>query len=111
MLIIANEDNPKGSFESILSLSDILIVSGDSISMVSEAISAKKYIIITKPKRKRHSIISKHEKFVENLADEQYAYIGDGDLTERIIKIWEQKPPIKELSDQGKIIEKLKEVL
>jgi len=46
LLVIANEENSKGAVESILGLSDVVLVSEESISMISEAASCKSYTIV-----------------------------------------------------------------
>ncbi len=46
LLVIANEENSKGAVESILGLSDVVLVSEESISMISEAASSKSYTIV-----------------------------------------------------------------
>ena len=111
MLIIANESNPRGSLDAILHLSDILVVSGDSISMVSEAVNSNKYTVILKLKRKNKNFISKHERFVEDLEKGGYAYICKDNLSDRISEIWRQKPSIKESADQKNIVKKLEAIL
>ncbi|MFC1646550.1 ELM1/GtrOC1 family putative glycosyltransferase, partial [Candidatus Omnitrophota bacterium] len=111
MLIIANESNPQGSLEAILHLSDILVVTGDSISMMSEAVNSNKHTIILKLKRKKQNFVSKHEKFAENLEKDGYAYICENNLSVRISEIWKQGPAIKESADQKNIVRKLEEIL
>lgn len=111
MSIIANESNPRGSFEAILYLSDILVVTGDSISMISEAINSKKHTLIIRLKRKNKNLISKHERFVDSLAKDGYVHICQNDLSDKISEIWRQKPSVKEFVEQGLIIERLREIL
>ena len=111
MLIIANEFNPQGSFDTILHLSDILVVTCDSISMISESINSKKYTIVFKLRRKNLNFISKHERFIENLEKDGYIYVCRNNLSNKIRDIWRQKPPIKELIDQKIILQKLEKIL
>ena len=49
LLVIANQANRKGVVPGILGLSDVIVVSGESISMVSEAVSSGKPVIVFKP--------------------------------------------------------------
>jgi mitochondrial fission protein ELM1 len=111
MLVIANETNPPGAFETILHLSDILVVSGDSISMVSEAINSQKYTIIIKLRRKDPNFVSKHEKFVEKLSKDGFIYLCEDNLTDMIKEIWSRKPPRKVTDDSELIIKKLEQIL
>lgn len=48
-LIIANEANRPGTVAAILGLSDLVIVSGESISMVSEALTSNRPVIVFFP--------------------------------------------------------------
>ncbi|MFC1708796.1 ELM1/GtrOC1 family putative glycosyltransferase [Candidatus Omnitrophota bacterium] len=111
MSVIANETNPQGSFEAILHLSDILVVTADSISMISEAINSGKHTIVLKLKRKNPNFVSRHERFTENLAKEGYIHLCDDKIFDRISEIWRQKPSIKATTESERIINRLKEIL
>lgn len=111
MLIIANEYNPQGSLDAILHLSDILVVTGDSISMISEAVNSNKHTIILKLRRKNPNFISKHEKFTEGLEKDGYVYTCENNLSDRISEISRQRPAIKESVDQKNIVRKLEKIL
>ncbi len=63
LLIIANEANPPGVVQGILGLSDAVVVTGESISMVSEAVSSGKKVIVIEP-YKISSLKSKHRDFL-----------------------------------------------
>ena len=65
-IIIANENNPDYAVNGILGLSDIVIVSSESISMASEAVASEKPVIVYKGKKKIKSK-SKYEFFLDNL--------------------------------------------
>ena len=111
MLIIANEYNPQGSLDAILHLSDILVVTGDSTSMISEAVNSNKHTIILKLRRKNPNFISKHEKFTESLEKDGYVYTCEKNLSDRISEISRQRPAIKESVDQKNIVRKLEKIL
>lgn len=49
LLVIANQANREGVVPGILGLSDVIVVSGESISMVSEAVSSGKPVVVFKP--------------------------------------------------------------
>ena len=66
LLVIANEKNPPYAVGGILGLSNVIIVSGESISMVSEAVSSGKKIIVFKGRRLTNKI-TKYERFLDRL--------------------------------------------
>ncbi|MBI4432812.1 MAG: mitochondrial fission ELM1 family protein [Candidatus Omnitrophica bacterium] len=49
LLVIANQSNPAGTMEAILIQSDLFIVSGESVSMVSEAVAGGKPVLVFLP--------------------------------------------------------------
>lgn len=112
MLIVANESNPQGAFEAILHLSDILVVSGDSISMVSEAVNSGKHTIVFKLKKKFPCLSCRHERFIENLSQKEYIYaVRTANITNIITYAWKHKPLVEKIKDREIILEKLKKIL
>jgi KDO2-lipid IV(A) lauroyltransferase len=112
MLIIANESNPRGSYEAILSLSDILIISGDSISMISEAVHSGKHTVVFRLKRKFPYLPSRHERFINRLQHKEYIYAAHaGNISNVVTFIWKHKPLMEKVKDKGIILEKLKAIL
>jgi len=86
LLVIANENNIPGVVPAILGLSDLVIVSGESISMVSEAISSGKKVIVFKPEDISGKKEDKHKKFLSNLVESKYIYISPPERIEECIK-------------------------
>lgn len=83
-LVIANEKNVPNAVGGILSLSDIIIVSGESTSMISEAVSSNKKVIAFKG-RKKTKRATKHDLFLDRLADAGYVTIAaPGNLSEAV---------------------------
>ena len=66
MLVSGTEDRDPHTVEKIMGISDILIVSGESISMVSEAVSSGKPVIVFMPEKVSKKT-TKYEKFVKKL--------------------------------------------
>ena len=83
-LIIANEDNKKDAVGGILGLSDVIIVSGESTSMISEAISSGKKVVVFKLKKKKKKR-SKFEKLLTNLERKNYITVTNVDTIENAI--------------------------
>ena len=112
MLIIANECNPQGSLDAILYLSDILVVSGDSISMICEAINSGKHTAVFKLKRKTFSLLSKHEDFIENLEKDGYiSIVSKENLSKKLTYIWKHNSVIKQIDDHAVILDRLRKIL
>ncbi len=103
LLIIANEANVKEAVSGILSLSNVTIVSGESISMVSEGITSGKRTIAFELE-KRKDAVTKHEAALKDLEREGYLTVAKaGNLYLAIEKAWQDKAPIKKIEDSDKI--------
>jgi len=108
ILIIANEKNYPFAVEGILALSKFVVVSPESISMITEAVSAKRYVLVFKDKifNRRHKLFLKH--FLEK----KYIYLVEPQGIERTIKeIILKSPPIPNLNDREKIAKAIEEIL
>lgn len=76
LLIIANEKNIDGAVEGILGLSDITLVSQESISMVSEAASSATYAIVF---RKKEIQNRRQEAFLNNLSQGNFIKVVEAE--------------------------------
>ncbi|NQT22187.1 MAG: mitochondrial fission ELM1 family protein [Candidatus Omnitrophica bacterium] len=86
-LVIANEKNVPDAVGGILALSDIIVVSGESASMVSESVAAGKKTVVFKGFKKSNKV-TKHEVFLNRLLDAGYLSIAKPtDLSEAICSI------------------------
>jgi len=74
LLVIANEENSEGIVEGILGLSDVVLVSEESISMISEAASSKSYTIVF---TKGSYSDKRHMDFLKNLNDKGFIAIEE----------------------------------
>ncbi len=70
LLVDASEHNPEGAVGGIFFWSDVLVVSGDSISMVSEACASGKPVVVFEPHIKNAH--NKVQRFLDLLAGKQY---------------------------------------
>jgi hypothetical protein len=75
LLVIANEANPAGVVGEILGASDLLLVSGESVSMVSEAVSSGKPVIVFLPCA-WSGLKSKHRRFLDGLLEKKCIFTG-----------------------------------
>ncbi len=112
LLVIANERNLPEAVGGILGLSDFIVVSGESVSMVSEAVSSGKYVLVFRPKAKGLCPGAKHLLFLDNLEREGYVYIVEPiGLAEKIKELSLNRPPIKILDDRQRIRERIEKLL
>ena len=99
LLIVANEKNIPEAVGGILGLSDIVIVSAESISMVSEAASSAKYVIVLEA-----GVDPKHRRFLKNMADKKYIYLTDTQgVAQMIAFLAANKPQIYILNDRDTV--------
>jgi len=112
--IIANRENIPEAMGGILALSDILVVSGDSISMVSEAASAGKNTIVFSPQKR--SIMTteknKHMRFIHKLSAQGYIFSTDvNNIGRTISDVSKNKIQTKKLNDDPTILEAVRRII
>jgi len=107
LMIIANEQNPPWSVGGILAASDVVVVSGESSSMVSEAASSGKHVVVFLPKKRpRTGKNDKHRRFLRELCDDGIAHISDiKKLKDTIIGLVGSGQAPKRLNDDKKLYE------
>ncbi|MFH1753464.1 MAG: ELM1/GtrOC1 family putative glycosyltransferase [Candidatus Omnitrophota bacterium] len=110
LLVIANESNMKNAVGGILGLSDIILVSGESISMVSEAVSSGKRTLVFDLEKKRHS--GKHACAIEALArDGHIVKAPVGSVGEIIDRECGKPGDFKKFNDRHTMYQKLYRVI
>lgn len=108
LLVIANENNIPEAVGGMLGLSSVIIVTCESISMVSEAASAGKYVIAIED----GNIGARHKEFLVNLSAGGYIYsVRPEGLSDKIGELLDKKPGVKALKDRDIIADKLKKIL
>jgi len=70
LLLIANDENFEGAVEGILALSDAVVVSGESVAMVTEAVGSGKPVFVFMPDKINKFSKTKQEESVRNLEKE-----------------------------------------
>jgi KDO2-lipid IV(A) lauroyltransferase len=70
LLVIANEANRPGVVNAILGASDVIVVSGESMSMVSEAVSSGKPVVVFMPAGDMR-LKAKYRSFLDRMAKEK----------------------------------------
>lgn len=113
LLLIANENNFEGAVEGILGLSDVLVVSGESIAMVTEAISVGKKPVVFMPRKKRRFLKTKQEISVRLLSKEGLLTLPENNrhLRESILEAAEQRPSPASMTDTDAITDALKRII
>ncbi|OGX16440.1 MAG: hypothetical protein A2166_00945 [Omnitrophica WOR_2 bacterium RBG_13_41_10] len=107
LLIVANENNIPEAVGGILALSEVIIVSPESISMISEAASSGRYVIVLKARVSR-----RHNDFLNHMARKKYIYLSSPrDLSMTIEGVWQRKPEVKSLKDNFAVSEAIKKLL
>ena len=103
LCIIANQSNTPEAVGGILGLSDLVIVSGESISMVSEALSSGRHTIVFSPLgRYGEKPRDKYEDFVLKLSDQGYLMVTSvKDIKVKISQLLSRKIILKSLDDQS----------
>ena len=107
LLIIANEKNCPSAVGGILALSALVIASPESISMVSEAASSGKYIVVFNAATGK-----RHAQFVGYLADKKYIYLCEpGKMASLMEGLLREHPPVTRLTDSSVVTRALKNIL
>lgn len=71
LLVIANEKNIPETVGAILGLSEIVVISPESIMMISEAVNSKKYVLTFESE----GLSRKHKRFLHYFAKNKYIYL------------------------------------
>lgn len=114
LLVIANERNIEGALPAIFGSSEVIIVSPDSISMISEAVTSGKYVVVFKERQPagRPGCQGKYNRSIEYLEREGYIKTAAPDEIYEVVKDFlKRKPSTRELQDRKRIIERLKVII
>ncbi|HOD11620.1 MAG TPA: ELM1/GtrOC1 family putative glycosyltransferase [Candidatus Omnitrophota bacterium] len=109
--VMPNHHNIVEAVGGILGLSDILVVSSDSISMVSEAISSGKKVIVFKPE-KRVLGTCKHDVFVEKLSVQGHILVSEAkDIGHFVCRVAKEGLVTKPVDQQEDIFKVAQEII
>ncbi len=107
-LVIANEKNLPFAVGGILGASRLVITSPESISMISEAVASRRYVLTFAAA----GVGAKHKRFLASLIERKNIYISEAANLGRVLEeLWEKKPEIQPLSDNLTVSEALKRIL
>lgn len=113
LLVIANRNNVDEAVGGILGMADVVVVSGDSISMISEAASSGKRTVVFPVKRAQGAREDyKHNRFVDRLNKEGYVVSSDVRMVgQAIFNLAKNKIVTRKLDDTGTIRKGLSRIL
>ncbi|MFH0918093.1 MAG: ELM1/GtrOC1 family putative glycosyltransferase [Candidatus Omnitrophota bacterium] len=108
LLVIGRLNNNPAVVGGLLGLSRLIVSSPESISMISEAVCAEKYVVVFDAEK----LSAKHRCFLKNYQDKGYLYLKQiKDLALGINRLWQDKPPVSFPQDNLKVIEGLNKIL
>jgi mitochondrial fission protein ELM1 len=100
ILIIAKEKNLPSAVGGILGLSRLVVVSPESISMISEAVTSERYVLVFKS----DGIDKRHRRFLDYFASKNYIFLCEPENIARVIEeIGKTAPRINSLKDKSLI--------
>ncbi|MBF0122317.1 MAG: mitochondrial fission ELM1 family protein [Candidatus Omnitrophica bacterium] len=113
LLVVANRNNVPEAVGGILALSDVLIVSGESISMVSEATSSgKKTIVFPIDGNSLRPVENKYFHFVEELGKQGHIiYTETRGMGQAVDDALKGKIMTRPIHDQGLILEAMRKII
>ncbi|MBI3996798.1 MAG: mitochondrial fission ELM1 family protein [Candidatus Omnitrophica bacterium] len=100
LLLLAHRDSMNGTMEGMLGSADLTLVTGESISMVSEACASGRYVVVVEPPRRRahDGASTKHQRFLQDLDDDRYIRLTpSGELAVVIERLLTHREPAKRL--------------
>ncbi len=102
LCILAGQRNIPEAVGGILGLADLVIVSGESVSMVSESVSSGKRTIVFSPSgHYKERPRNKYEAFVLKLNDQGYLMVTSvQDLKSKMAQLLSRKITLKSLDDE-----------
>ncbi|MDP8212041.1 MAG: ELM1/GtrOC1 family putative glycosyltransferase [Candidatus Zapsychrus exili] len=114
LLILANQKNVEEAVGGILGLSDIVITSGDSISMISEAASSGNKTIVFPPKYKQKMFDgpNKHKQFIKRLESESFIVTSDvKNMGQTVCDVAKNKIITKVINDKQVMLDAARDII
>jgi len=103
LLVIANERNIDEAVGGILDLSSLIVVSGESISMISEAVSSRKKVVAFELEKKKGAV-TKHERALNGLGRDGYITVAKSTSLPQVMeRVWRDASPVKRVDDLERI--------
>ncbi|MFH0877606.1 MAG: ELM1/GtrOC1 family putative glycosyltransferase, partial [Candidatus Omnitrophota bacterium] len=110
LLVDAQKDNPAGTVGGMCYVSDVIVVSGESISMVSEAVASGKPVVVFEPVVLRKD--NKVRRFLQDLAEKKLIVLASAEkLAASIAEVLSQAPAHAGFDAAAPLRERLKQML
>lgn len=110
LFVVASEYNPCGTVGGILFASDVVIVSGESISMVSEAAACGKQVLVFEPECSK--VHNKVERFLNGMSGAGHiCLVGSGGIYDMLLRIFSGEIKHSRLDSGSQLSDKLKRIL
>ncbi|MBI4313533.1 MAG: mitochondrial fission ELM1 family protein [Candidatus Omnitrophica bacterium] len=107
LLVLASRDRSPGYVQGVLSASSVVVVSGDSMSMISEAASSGKPVIVFKPET--FWPWDKHTRFIELLSRQRFIQVVEPDqVCRRILDSINQSYARRAMDDRTTVLNRLR---
>lgn len=114
LLVLENQESVPEAVGGILGLCDVVIVSGDSISMISEAAASGKKVVVFFPETRWAGLQrdSKHKRFVEYLNQQGFIRSSDAaHLGQSVYDLVKNKSYARPLEDRKVLLEALERIV
>jgi KDO2-lipid IV(A) lauroyltransferase len=113
LLLIATRDSIDGTMEGMLGWADAAVVTGESISMVSEACaSGRPVVVVEPPRRASRTMPTKHQRFLRELSTEGYARLHPiPEVSHAIARALKERGTVKRLDDMAAVRDALAKLL
>ncbi|MCK5306692.1 MAG: mitochondrial fission ELM1 family protein [Candidatus Omnitrophica bacterium] len=109
LLVLASKNNPPETIGGILGLSDVVIVSFDSLSMICEAVSSQKRVVVLVPDNYQSlKDLSKHKRLISSFTARGFVKTAEAGSLKTVVKdLFAAEGEIKAPDDNKKIREAL----
>ncbi len=108
LLIVANEKNIPEAIGGILGLSTFVVSSPESISMISEAVNSRAYVLVFK----NPGLSKKHQRFLRHFAERKYiSLVQANDTAAAMEKLWQEKLQRSHPKDNAVITEAIRRLV
>ena len=108
LLLVASRDPIDGTMEGMLGSADVALVTGESISMVSEACASGRHVVVVEPplRHANRATLTRHQRFLHELVGEGYArMVPVPEISHTISRIINDRRPAKRLEQFTQIRE------
>jgi len=111
LFVAASEKNPPETVGGILDFGRVMVVSGESISMISEAVASGKPVVAFRLAKKKAGI-TKHERALAALEKGGYVTVCDASgLSEALSRAWNAPAQARRIDDSARIFEAVRRLI